>query len=237
MQHDPARGAGARRSPSSRPSAARGIVLDAATGEILAMVSLPDFDPERTRQRPRPRRCSTAHARRLRDGLDLQDLYDGDGARLAAVTLDSAATTPAIRSRSAASRSPTTTRKNRCAVGARDLHVLVEHRLGPDGAGRRRRASARLPRPARHAASRRASSCRSCGEPHAPAAWRTGQRMTIAFGHGHLGHPAAHRAAGVSAMVNGGRCIPPTLVKRDPGPRSTAASGDLARTPPTRCAS
>jgi cell division protein FtsI (penicillin-binding protein 3) len=53
------------------------------------------------------------------------------------------------------------------------------------------------------------------GEPQGPSAWKDLATMTIAFGHG-LSVTPMHMAAGVSAIVNGGRLIPTTLTRRDP---------------------
>ena len=55
------------------------MVMDVNTGEIFAMVSLPDFDPYHPGDAP-TRRNSTAPARRVRNGLDLQAVLDGGGA-------------------------------------------------------------------------------------------------------------------------------------------------------------
>ena len=59
-----------------------GLVMDVNTGEIIAMVSLPDFDPNHPGVVD-PKHAASGgqgpdlqpeHARRLRDGLGLQDL-------------------------------------------------------------------------------------------------------------------------------------------------------------------
>jgi len=50
------------------------------------------------------------------------------------------------------------------------------------------------------------------GRPLAPEPWRPINTMTIAFGHG-LSVSPLHLAAGVGAMVNGGRMLAPTLIK------------------------
>ncbi len=53
------------------------------------------------------------------------------------------------------------------------------------------------------------------GAPLAPNRWREINSMTISFGHG-LAVSPLHLVAGVSAMVNGGIYRTPTLVRRDP---------------------
>ncbi len=50
------------------------------------------------------------------------------------------------------------------------------------------------------------------GRPMVPDPWRPINTMTIAFGHG-LSVSPLHLAAGVGAMVNGGRALAPTLIK------------------------
>ena len=56
------------------------VLLDIRTGEILGMVSLPDFDPNEAGTRQRRGALQPQRAGRLRDGLHLQDLQHGDGA-------------------------------------------------------------------------------------------------------------------------------------------------------------
>lgn len=53
------------------------------------------------------------------------------------------------------------------------------------------------------------------GAPLSPTRWREINSMTISFGHG-LAVSPLHLVAGVSAMVNGGIYRTPTLVRRDP---------------------
>jgi cell division protein FtsI (penicillin-binding protein 3) len=53
------------------------------------------------------------------------------------------------------------------------------------------------------------------GAPLAPARWREINSMTISFGHG-LAVSPLHLVAGVSAMVNGGIYRTPTLIRRNP---------------------
>ena len=54
------------------------------------------------------------------------------------------------------------------------------------------------------------------GAPLSPNRWREINSMTISFGHG-LAVSPLHLVAGVSAMVNGGRMIPATLVHKEGG--------------------
>ena len=52
--------------------AAAGIVIDVRTGEIVAMVSVPDYDPNNPQRGARPDPHQPADHRRVRDGIDLQ---------------------------------------------------------------------------------------------------------------------------------------------------------------------
>jgi cell division protein FtsI (penicillin-binding protein 3) len=54
------------------------------------------------------------------------------------------------------------------------------------------------------------------GAPLAPGQWRDINAMTIAFGHGIAVSPM-QLVSGVAAMVNGGVLYPPTLIRRPPG--------------------
>lgn len=54
------------------------------------------------------------------------------------------------------------------------------------------------------------------GEPMIPNPWRDVNGMTIAFGHGIAVSPL-HLVRGVSAIVNGGLTVEPTLLRRKPG--------------------
>ncbi len=54
------------------------------------------------------------------------------------------------------------------------------------------------------------------GRPHIPMPWRPINTMTISFGHGISVSPL-HLVAGTAAVVNGGIYVPPTVLKREPG--------------------
>lgn len=53
------------------------------------------------------------------------------------------------------------------------------------------------------------------GTPQYPATWRDINTITIAYGHG-ISVTPVHLVTAVSALVNGGTLIPPTIIKRDP---------------------
>ena len=61
--------------------AAAGLITDVRTGEIISMVSVPDFDPNNPKRSQRSHPHQPPDHRRLRDGLDLQGAHARDGAR------------------------------------------------------------------------------------------------------------------------------------------------------------
>ncbi len=62
--------------------AAAGMIIDVNTGEVIALESLPDFDPNDPERRARPEQDQPHQCRRLRDGLDLQGAFARHGARI-----------------------------------------------------------------------------------------------------------------------------------------------------------
>ena len=63
-----------------KAKAASGLVSNVRTGEIVALVSLPDFDPEQSERGARSRAHQPPDHGRVRNGLDLQGADAGDGA-------------------------------------------------------------------------------------------------------------------------------------------------------------
>jgi cell division protein FtsI (penicillin-binding protein 3) len=201
---------------------AAGIIMDVRTGEIIAMVSLPDFDPNRpgdTEGAP-----SAADAKeRLFNKITLGDYEMGSAFKIfnTAMALDAGTATMA---------------KNYDAIHdirigrftISDYHgkhrmlsvpeiFMYSSNLGSArmameaGAERQRAFLGRLgllkPVPIEFD---------ELSKPHYPAQWREVNVITIAYGHGIAVSPL-HVAAGVSAIVNGGILHPPTLHKLPPG--------------------
>ncbi len=193
-----------------------GLVLDVETGEVVAMVSLPDFDPHNP------------------TGLDAQTLFNrvtlgvyeqGSMFKIftSAMALDSGSVTMA--SMFDASRPIKIARftisdyrgKNRWLsvpevmiyssnIGAAKMALqagTATQRKYLGAFGLLRAASIELP---------------EVGAPMVPAPWREINTMTIGFGHGIAVSPL-QMATGVSAVVNGGVLRPITLLKRVPGER------------------
>ena len=93
-----------------KTKAAAGVVMDVNTGEVLALESLPDYDPNTPIDAQDKDEDQPHQRRRLRDGLDLQGAVDRDGARQSARSTSARASTRAIRCATAASPSTTSTR-------------------------------------------------------------------------------------------------------------------------------
>ncbi len=73
--------------------------MDVNTGEVIALESLPDYDPEPADRRPRPDQDQPHQCRRLRNGLDLQGAVDRDGAGYRARSISARGSTRATRLR------------------------------------------------------------------------------------------------------------------------------------------
>jgi len=191
--------------------AAAGLVLNVRTGEILAMVSEPDYDPNNPREALDPSRIN-----RLTTGVfEMGSTYK---AFTVAMALDSGKTT--LKSTFDA-RMP-------LHMGRFDIHDFEgQHRVlsvpeiftyssnigaarmalavGVDGhkaflkkIGQLDRLRTELPESA---------------EPIVPKRWVNLNTATIAFGHG-LSVAPLQAAMGVAALMNGGTLIPPTFLKR-----------------------
>ena len=193
-----------------RASGAAGLVLDVTTGEVLAIGSLPDFDPHR------PARASTA-ARFNRATLGIYEM--GSTFKIFTTALALEAGTVTLSDRFDA------TRPIRAAGHwIRDYHPQARWLKVPEifihssnigtakmalaVGGHRQRAfldELGLLRPV-------AVEIGEVGRPLYPRRWRDINTMTIAFGHG-LAVSPLHLAAGVAAVVNGGLMHRPTLLR------------------------
>ena len=191
--------------------AAAGLVLNVRTGEVLAMVSEPDYDPNNPREALDPSRIN-----RLTTGVF--EMGSTFKAFTVAMALDSGKVT--LKSTFDA-RMP-------LHMGRFDIHDFeAQHRvlsvpeiftyssnigaarmalaIGVDGhkaflkkIGQLDRLRTELPESA---------------EPIAPKRWANLNTATIAFGHG-LSVAPLQAAMGVAAVMNGGTLIPPTFLKR-----------------------
>lgn len=191
-----------------------GVVLDVTTGEILALVSLPDFDPNQPG-------TASEEARFNRASLGIYEMGSTFKVFNTALALDSGlvsltdhfdATKPiriggfSIRDYHAKNRwlsvpeifmysSNIGSAKMAEEVGSEAQKAFFS-RLGM-----LRPVSVELP---------------EVGQPLAPSPWRPINTMTIAYGHG-LAVSPLHLVSGVAAMVNGGIMRPATLIAREDG--------------------
>jgi cell division protein FtsI (penicillin-binding protein 3) len=192
---------------------AGGLVLDAHTGEILAMASLPDFDPHRPGAQPPETRFN-------RMTLGVYEMGSTFKLFTLAMALDSGvanlnsawdATGPihvsrfTIKDFKGQNRWLTTTEVLQYSsnIGAARIGVAM-------GPARQRDFMKRI-----GMLDAAAVELPEAGQPMYPASWREINAMTIAFGHG-LAVSPLHLANGVAALVNGGILRPATLLKRDP---------------------
>ena len=221
---------------SSRPRPRPASIMDVNTGEVIALVSLPDFDPEQPGRRAREGPHQPHQCRRLRDGLDLQGADDRDGARIRA----SSTSTRRFDARSGLRYGKFTIGDYHAHAprpdGAGGVHPFLEHRHGAHGARRRRRGPQGVP--AQDAASSTACAP-SCRRTPSRSCRRAGASSTPSPSPSATASPSrrCRRSMAVGALVNGGMLITPTFLKRDRGggARRSACRSSSPR-PARRCA-
>jgi cell division protein FtsI (penicillin-binding protein 3) len=198
-----------------------GIVMDVRTGELLAMVSLPDFDPNRAGSAP-------ADSRFNRNTLGVYEMGSTFKTLTLAMGLDSGVATM------------------RSSYDAREPIKISRFTINDDHAQKRWLT---VPEIYKHSSNigsaklaldvgvdgHRAFMARmgmlepvkvelgELGKPKFPRPWRSINTITIAFGHG-LSVTPLHLAMAASTIVNGGVLRQPTLLKREtpettPGPQ------------------
>ncbi|MFO1185669.1 MAG: penicillin-binding protein 2 [Bauldia sp.] len=196
--------------------AATGVILDVHTGEVMAMVSLPDFDPNTPAEALLPDRLDRMAAGVFEMGsvfktftvamaLDagkatLASTYDASHAlEIGRFSIDDfhgkhrVLTLPEVFIYS----SNIGAAKMALSVGT-EGHQEFLRRIG-------------LTKPVR-------TELPEAGAPLLPQQWSELSTMTIAFGHG-ISVTPLHTAVAAAALVNGGTLIPPTFLPRD---RATA---------------
>jgi cell division protein FtsI (penicillin-binding protein 3) len=201
---------------------AAGLIMDVNTGEVLSMVSLPDFDPNRPGA-PDPEHPAITLADRMfnRNTLGVYELGSIFKIFTVAMALDYGTST--LASTYDASHGINI---GRFTIG--DYHgkhrvlsvpeiLMYSSNIGAAkmamaaGGQRQREFLARLgllKTPKIEVA--------EIGSPHFPAKWREVNVMTIAFGHGISVTPLSFASA-AAALVNGGVLRPATLIKLPPG--------------------
>ena len=125
-----------------KAKASSGIVLNVNTGEIVAMVSEPDYDPNNPREANDPTRINRLTTGVYEMGSTFKVVHRGDGAgfRQGDALLE-------LRRQPSAALRPLRHPRLRAdaprAHGAGDFHLFVEHRRRAHGARRRRRRATR----------------------------------------------------------------------------------------------
>jgi cell division protein FtsI (penicillin-binding protein 3) len=193
-----------------RALAAGGLVMDVRTGEILGMVSLPDFDPNNRAfgKSDSGRNIMVQHVYELGSVFKIfsfamaienrtvrldEALPIGNGFRIGRYTIHEAEHMPA-----------TLAARDVLAQSSNIGTAQIALRSGPD---RQRAFLTRM-----GLLSPVASELPEHARPLYPAQWGTIETATIGFGHGVSVSPLSFAAA-AAAVVNGGRRIVPTFLK------------------------
>ncbi|MGF7161346.1 cell division protein FtsI (penicillin-binding protein 3) [Rhodoligotrophos appendicifer] len=192
--------------------AAAGVVMDVNTGEILAMSSIPDFnpnDPVEALQKDRINRLTTAvyemgstfktvtFAMCLDAGVSMQSRWDARGALVIGRSRigDFRAENRVLSLPEVFTYSSNIGTARMALDQGIEKHQAFLRKLGFFG-----RMRTEIPESA---------------APLVPARWGKISTATIAFGHGMSVAPLQLLSA-VAAFMNGGKLIPPTFLKRDP---------------------
>jgi cell division protein FtsI (penicillin-binding protein 3) len=193
--------------------AAAGLITDVRTGEIISMVSVPDYDPNKPKEANDPTRIN-----RLTTGV--YEMGSTFKALTLAMALDSGkATLSSVYDARASLRYGRFTihdyhAQNRMLsvpeiftyssnVGTARMALqqgVEQHKSFLKKMGQLDRLRTELPESA---------------EPLVPKRWGELNTVTIAFGHG-LSVAPLQAVMGIGALMNGGMLIPPTFMKRSP---------------------
>jgi len=199
-----------------------GLIMDVNTGEVLAMASLPDFDPNRP-VAPDPEHPQTLLADRMFNRITLGDYELGSIFKIFTVAMALEAGTSTISSTYDASHP---IRIGRFTIS--DYHgkhrvlsvpeiLMYSSNIGAArmalvaGAQRQREFLDRL-----GLLKKPKIEVFEVATPHYPAKWREVNVMTIAFGHG-ISVPPINFATAAAALVNGGILRQATVVKQPAG--------------------
>ena len=201
-----------------RAIGATGLVLDARSGEIIAMASLPIFDPNRPGAADPDARFNRASLGVYEMGSVFKIFTTAMALDAGVVTLDDGYdTSKPIR----AARFTITDYKpkNRWMsvpeIFIYSSNIGTVHMAMDAGTAAQRSFLGRLglTRPASLELS-------EVGEPMVPSPWREINTMTISYGHG-LAVSPVQLVSAVAAVVNGGELRPATLIKHGGGERAT----------------
>ena len=208
--------------------AAAGVVLDVRTGEIVAMVSEPDYDPNNPRQALDPSRINRLTTGVFEMGSTFKAFTVAMALDSGKITLNSTfdASAPLHFGRftihdyepmhRALSVPEIFTYSSNIGAARIAMAMGVDaHKAFLNKMGQLDRLRTELPESA---------------EPIVPKRWGELNTITIAFGHG-LSVAPLQAVMGVAALMNGGILIPPTFLKRTP--EEAAALGKRVIKPET----
>ena len=190
-----------------------GLVMDVETGEVVAMVSLPDFDPNHVNDDPAENRFN-------RTTLGVYEMGSTFKSFNTAMALDAGVSSHDYFDARAPIRIGRFTIKDYHPMGrALTVEEIFEHSSNIGSANMARKMGAE----------RQKAFLASLGQldpvplelpergmPLSPSNWSEVSMLTISFGHGIAVSPM-HVVTGVSAMANGGMFITPTILAREPG--------------------
>jgi cell division protein FtsI (penicillin-binding protein 3) len=197
-----------------RAIGATGLILDARTGEVVAMVSLPDFDPNEPGDRPEAARFNRASLGVYEMGSTFKIFTTAMALEAGAVTFEDGydATDPIRVSRFTIRDY----KPKRRWLSVPEIFVYSSNigaaKMALDVGGKAQRAFlGRL-----GLLSAAPLEIAEVGAPMVPSPWREITTMTVAYGHG-LAVAPVQMAAATAAIVNGGIAHPPTLLRRRAG--------------------
>lgn len=193
---------------------AAGIVMDANNGEVLALVSLPDFDPTNPGEADPNALFNRATLGVFEMGSTFKILTTAFALNSGKVTLNSRfdATHPihaggfTISDYHAENRWLTVPEIFIHSSNIGSAKMVLD--VGVDAHRAFLKTLGLFERPG--------IEIEEVGAPLVPSPWREITGMTVAFGHGMAVSPV-NLVKAVAAMVNGGHLIEPTLLKHDPG--------------------
>lgn len=193
--------------------AAAGIVLDAKTGEVVAMSSLPDYDPNDRSQALEKDRLNRATGGVFEMGSVFKTFTTAMALDSGAVSInDSFDATRPIR---AGGRTISDFHGKNRILSVPEIFIYSSNigtakMMLATGISRQREFFERL-----HLTKRLKTELPENAAPLLPPKWNELAAMTISFGHG-ISVTPMQTAVAAAALVNGGKLLPPTFVPRSP---------------------
>ena len=195
--------------------AAGAVVLNVKTGEVVAMASVPDFDPNNPFNAQDKDRLNRMSAGLYEMGSTFKSFTTAMALDSGKVTLESTLRRVAPDHHRPPDH-PRLPRQGPRADRAGGVHLLLEHRLGaarPTWSASRATANSCT---AWACSTACRPNCRRSPTPTEPKVWKKVNSITIAFGHGVSTTPL-QTAVGCAALMNGGYLIQPTFLPRTRG--------------------